>query len=721
MSSVDDEINSTLRFSLRHRLPVFIQTESAECGLACLAMIAHYYGNREGLAELRRLYPIAQTGVTLASLMKIAESLGLLGRPLRLEIDQIGLLKTPCILHWSMDHFVVLKRATRKAWIIHDPEFGERSLPPKEAARYFTGIALELAPGPQFKTAPRRPPVAISQLLGKISGLKTSLGYAFLLAGVLEIFALVSPLYVQILIDHVIASADHTLLGVIGAGFLLIMAAQTTVTAMRSWLLTTIGAKLNFSATRNVFSHLIRLPIDYFLKRSMGDVVSRFGAINTIQQTLTTKFVEVILDGVMTFVTLLLMLAYSKLLALFSLGAFLAYMMVRWFSFKVVREANLGQVMASASQQTLFIEAVRGQQTIKGFNRCTMESARYANRASHFVNATIGIQKFNILFTNVNSFIFGTQKICMLWAGADMAMNGGLSAGMLIAFMSYSDQFTTRSSALVDYAVDLRMLRLQADRLADIVHTETESAIESHYLGTLSDSSIRVADLSFSYGAQELPIIRTCNFSIADRESVALVGPSGCGKSTIAKLLLGLLQPDSGKIYIGGVEVAQLGKARVRDLIGAVLQEDMLFAGSILDNITFFNEHSDPTQAESVARTAGIHDDITAMPMGYNTLVGDMGSSLSSGQKQRIFLARALYKKPKILLLDEATSHLDVLREKSVNEAIRGLDLTRIIIAHRPETISSADRVLMFDQGGLVPLDRFTDLGIRDLVARAKN
>jgi ATP-binding cassette subfamily B protein RaxB len=706
-----------LNFSLRRRLPVIIQTESAECGLACIAMIAHYYGNKEGLPELRRANPIPQTGASLATLMRIADTLGMQGRPLRLEFEQISFLRTPCVLHWGMDHFVVLNRVTSKYLIIHDPEYGERRVSMGEASKFFTGVALELTPGANFKRAPVRPSIGIRQIFGKIIGLKSSLAYAIVLALVLEIFSLVAPLYVQILIDHVLTSGDYALLGVVGTGFLFIVGMQTLVTALRSWLLTSLGARLNFSASANIFSHLIRLPVDYFTKRSMGDVVSRFGAINTLQQTLTTKFVEVILDGLMTFVTLCLMMAYGKLLALFSVTAFALYILVRWVSYRIVREANLGQIMASANQQTLFIEAVRGQQTIKGFNKCMMQSARFSNRATTTVNATVGVQRFNIIFTNLNNFIFGAQKIIMLWVGAYMAMNGEISAGMLVAFMSYSDQFTSRSSGLVDYGVDLRMLRLQADRLADIVTTEPERDVQTNYLGSIPDASIRVEGMTYSYAGQDISILKECSFSIGHGESVAIVGPSGCGKSTLAKLLLGLLEPISGKIYIGGIDTGQLGKARVRELIGAVLQEDTLFAGSIIDNIAFFSERQDIEHVESVCRIAGIHDDIMCMTMGYNTLVGDMGSSLSSGQKQRIFLARALYKNPKILLLDEATSNLDVLRERTVNEAISQLDLTRVIIAHRPETISSADRVLMFDQGTLVSIDKTGPTGIAGVSA----
>jgi ATP-binding cassette subfamily B protein RaxB len=274
---------------------------------------------------------------------------------------------------------------------------------------------------------------------------------------------------------------------------------------------------------------------------------------------------------------------------------------------------------------------------------------------------------------------------------------------MLFAFMAYKEQFSARVAGLVDKIIDLRMLGLQGERLADIVLTAPEpecAAVSSDDV----DASLEVRGLSYRYSDMEPFVLLSCSFSIQAGESVALVGPSGGGKTTLLKLMLGLLPPTDGKVLAGSIDINKLGIDRYRKMVGTVMQDDQLFAGSIGDNISFFDPSPDHGSIERFARLAAVHDDIAAMPMGYNTLIGDMGAALSGGQKQRILLARALYKQPHILFLDEATSALDVQRERAVNDAIRSLNLTRIIIAHRPETIASADRVIVL-QGGKVAQD----------------
>jgi ATP-binding cassette subfamily B protein RaxB len=274
---------------------------------------------------------------------------------------------------------------------------------------------------------------------------------------------------------------------------------------------------------------------------------------------------------------------------------------------------------------------------------------------------------------------------------------------MLFAFMSYKDQFSARVAGLIDKMIDLRMLNLQGERLADIVLTPPEQAAQDAAPQAM-DASLEVRELSFRYSDMEPFVLLNCSFSVAPGESVAIVGASGGGKTTLVKLMLGLLAPTDGKIFAGGLDIQKLGIDRYRKLVGTVMQDDQLFAGSIADNICFFDPSPDQSAIEHFARMAAVHDDIAAMPMGYNTLIGDMGAALSGGQKQRILLARALYKRPRILFLDEATSALDVQKEKAVNDAIRSLKLTRIIIAHRPETIASAERVIVL-QGGKVAQD----------------
>jgi len=305
----------------------------------------------------------------------------------------------------------------------------------------------------------------------------------------------------------------------------------------------------------------------------------------------------------------------------------------------------------------------------------------------------------DIAYQASHSLIFGIERVAIIWLAALMVLKGEFSAGMLIAFAAYADQFTSRAAGLIDKWNDFRMLGLHAERVADIALTPAETSLEAGYAGPLPVDCVEVKNLGFRYAEGEPWVFKDCSLRIEAGECVAIAGPSGCGKTTLAKLLLGLLEPTEGTILFGGIDIRKLGLARYRSAVAAVLQDDTLFAGSIADNIAFFDPDATPLKVEAAARLAHIHDEVVAMPMNYQSLVGDMGSSLSGGQKQRVLLARALYRRPKLLVLDEATSHLDVERERQINAVIKRMKLTRLVIAHRPETLASADRVIALQSG----------------------
>lgn len=688
------EFKETLHFGWRRRLPMLLQTEAAECGLACLAMIARYHGFDTDLPALRRRFSLSLKGATLARLVEMGEQLHLQARPLRLDLDELRQLRTPCILHWNLNHFVVLRGMRGRGVWLHDPAVGERVLPLEEVSRSFSGVALELIPTAGFQRAKEHRPLAWRALTGRIEGLKRALSQIFLFALVLEIFALVMPWFMQIVLDQVLAEGDSNLLAMVGIGFMLLMLAQTAVSTMRGWTVICLGTRLNLTWGSNVFGHLLRLPEAYFGKRHLGDVVSRFNSVGAIQHTLTTRVVEVVLDGLMTVLTLGMMTLYSGWLTALTLAAFVLYVGVRVASYQVFREASSGEIVAAAKQQSIFLESIRGNQAIRLNNGISARTSKYVNATTDALNRTLVTQRFGLIFGSLNKIIFGTERIGMLWLGAYLALQGKLSAGMLVAFAAYSDQFTSRAASLVDYVVDLKMLGLQGERLADIVLEPPERDVDNGYMGPEPAPSIEVRNLGFRYARGEPWVLRHLDFTIRAGESVAIVGSSGCGKSTLAKVLLGLLDPEEGEVLIGEIPLQRLGKEAYRRMLGTVMQDDQLFAGSIADNIALFDPVAPQIRIEAAARLAGMHDDIVAMPMGYHSLVGDMGSTLSGGQKQRVLLARALYRKPKILVLDEATSHLDIACERNVSAAIARMRVTRIVIAHRPETIARADRVM---------------------------
>ncbi|MBR7784217.1 peptidase domain-containing ABC transporter [Undibacterium luofuense] len=702
-------------------MKTILQNESSECGLACLAMVASYYGYYSDLPELRRRFSISLKGVTLAQLMRHAASLHLSTRPLRLELDEVSKLQTPSILHWNLNHFVVLKKVV-KSWrgkvllVLLDPAVGERQVTLQEASAHFTGIALELFPSAKFQKKSERKKVEISELTGHIVGLRPAIGQVILLALALEIFSVFSPLFNQFVVDEVIVSGDKELLTVLVFGFGLLMITQTAINLARSWFLMRWSMDISFQWSARVFAHLTHLPVSFFEKRHLGDIVSRFGSIGVIQNTLTSLCVESVLDGLMALLALGMMLVYSFKLSLLVLVVVFIYVLIRLISYHPFREASQERLILSSKESSHFLETVRAISPLKLFGREDERRARWLNLKMDVQNRDIKTQKMAILFKIVNTTLFGIQGLALFYVGAGQVMSKTLSVGMLMAFSSYSSTFSGRVFNLIDLAVNLKMLVLHSERLADIVleDAEVDSAIETDL--SRINSNITLKNVKFRYSEGEPWILNGINLTIQSGQSVAIVGPSGCGKTTLCKIILGLLKATEGDVLIDDIPIQQLGLKAYRQLVGTVMQDDVLLAGSIKDNIAFFDAHNNQSEVERCAQLAAIHHDIIKMPMGYQTLVGDMGSSLSGGQKQRLLLARALYKKPKILALDEATSHLDVDNESKVNDALKKLQLTRIMVAHRPETINAAERVVILLDGTTSELRPASSLPIRGLV-----
>ncbi|KIC84826.1 peptidase domain-containing ABC transporter [Pantoea agglomerans] len=693
-----------LNLSFRQKLPVLRQTQAAECGLTCIGMIAGFYGHHIDMVSLRQRFPTSTKGSTLANVMSFAQNLGLGCRAVRLELDELNKLNLPCVLHWDLNHFVVLKSISKNKIIIHDPARGVRKVLMDEVSTSFTGVALELYPAATFEKKNEKKSISMLNLIRNVSGIGSAFTQVAVLSLALEFFGIISPFYMQWVIDQVLVSSDRDLLTLLGVAFICITLFQNLISALRSWVTTWFSSMLSVQWSSNLCAHLLGLPLNYFEERHVGDILSRFGSLGNIQSTLTGRFISSIFDGVMALVTLGVIFTYNASLTFVVIGLFLLYALIRWISFEPFRRANEDQLMASAVVQSQLLESIRGVQAIKLNNKQDLRVSTYTNETIESTNKGITTQKLSIGFSTLQGTISGVGKIILIWLAAAQVLEGNFTSGMLVAFISFSDQFISRSGGLINALIEFKMLRLHGERLSDIVLTQKEQDMDNNVALADDKGPVRldISQLAFRYSETEEDIFSGFNLSIEAGQSIAIVGPSGQGKTTLAKLLLGLLKPDCGTICINGVDHTKLGMIHYRDMIGSVMQSDILFAGSIMDNIGFFDANLDRKRVERVARVAQIHNDIMAMPMGYNSMVGDMGSSLSGGQIQRVILARALYRNPRILILDEATSHLDVARESAINDAIKHMSVTRIIIAHRPETILSADRIIQISRNGII-------------------
>lgn len=694
-----------LGFLTHSRVRLVRQTEIAECGLASLTMVANYHGLDIDLGTMRRRFAPSLRGAALKTLMGLADRIGLTPRAVKLPLEQLPNLHVPAVLHWDMNHYVVLERVKGEKALIHNPDGRSIWMQMAEVSDHFTGVALELRPSNDFQTGKQRERLRLSQLWQRMTGIKRALLQVLVLTLVLQAFVLASPYYMQLAIDQALPALDHNLLTVLALGFGLFTLINAGAALLRSFVLLVAGTSIGFSLASNIARRLFRLPIDWFEKRHTGDILSRFQSVGPIQAMLTTGAIAALVDGMMAILTLGLMLWYSPSLAAVALIAFALYGIVRGISFSFEREAIEASIIAGGKEQSTLIETLRGITTLRLFGRETLRHALWQTRLTDAVNANVRVSRIGIWQATANALIFGIENIVTIWLAVGFVINGaGFSVGMVFAYMAYKGQFLGKAAALIDQAIAFRMLGLHLERLSDIALSDEDKCFgPSLDIQTALKGRIELKSVYYRYGASDPLVLDDTNLTIEPGEHVAITGPSGGGKSTLVKLILGLVEPEAGEVLVDGLPLARFGHKSFHSQIAAVLQEDSLFAGSLADNIALFDDTVDMERVVAAATAASIHDDIVRMPMQYETLVGDMGSTLSGGQKQRVLLARALYRRPRILVMDEGTAHLDFQHEQVVNAAIAMMGITRIIVAHRRETIAQAERGLVMDGGKLTP------------------
>ncbi|EAU0671182.1 peptidase domain-containing ABC transporter [Salmonella enterica] len=685
---------SRLEISLFRRVPVIHQTESSECGIACLAMVFGHYGKSIDLFSLRQQFNISSRGATLYSIRTIAVQMGMTARALSLDLNELNVLRRPCILHWNFNHFVVLVSVKRNGFVLHDPARGRIIVSKAEASKCFTGIALELWPGSTFRRERVKKRLNLVTLINSIHGIKGALLKIFALSIVVEAIGLILPAGTQLVMDHALPAGDRGLLSMICISLMFFILLRATVSTSRAWISLIMGTLVNIQWQSGLFSHLLRLPLSYFERRKLGDIQSRFGSLNTLRTTFTTSIVGAIMDGIMVCGLLIMMLLYGKSLTWVVLGFTVVYIAIRLFTYTYYRQLSEEQLIMEARVSSYFMETLYGIAAVKMQGMTDRRHTHWFNLQTDAINTGIRVTKMDLFFGGLNIFISACEQTIILWLGISLVMDNEMTIGMFVAFGAYRMQFSDRISTLVGFLLQLRMMSLHNERISDIALNEQESVKPDIPVSEkITPVSLDVKSLTFRYDQQSMPVFSELNLTVSPGESVAIIGPSGSGKTTLMKVLCGLFKADSGQVLIDGNDIQQMGVNNYRKITGCVMQDDRLFSGTIRENICGFAENIDDEWMVECAKASFIHDTIISMPMGYDTLTGELGEGLSGGQKQRLFIARALYRKPRILFMDEATSALDSKSENYVNSAIKSLNITRIIIAHRESTIKSVDRV----------------------------
>lgn len=692
-----------LSFAGRRRLPMVRQETVSECGLACVAMLAGYHGDATDLSVLRRKHGASLNGVTLAGIMRVCRSRHLTARAIRCEVNELHKLRAPCILHWEFKHFVVLSGVRGDALLLHDPAVGSRTVSLHDAGIAFTGVALEVTPSPTFRRREPARRLGLIDLVTTGATLRRVFPAAMLLALIAELFLLATPFYLQAVIDQVLVKGDRSLLDVLAAGFALLLLFQVLAMTMRRLLFQYLSQTTIFDMSSRVLQRLLRLPLDYFHRRELGDIQQRLQALSAIRTFLTQSAPAMLLDGMFLLLVGFMLFVYAPVMSAAVVATLLLYAAWRWGIFHTMFMQAHAAVRAEAATQTHLLETLRSAQTIK---MCAGEARRASDWQNLFadkVNAVIRVGNLQIADAAVHHLMFQGLHVVIIYLLAQKALRGEMSIGQVSAYMAYLGMFVMRASGIVNRIVELKLLQVPLQRLADIVFHETEpdrasAAAQSHRFS----GSVALRAIAYRHAEHDPPVLSACTVQVSRGEFIAIRGRSGCGKSTLLRLLAGLAWPSAGQLLYDGRPAADWAQSNLRRSIGTVLQGDVLLSGSIADNIALFADACDMRRVRRAAQSAMIDDYIEALPMAYQTRIGDLGSAFSVGQTQRILLARALYRRPCLLLLDEITGALDADTERQVVASLRRLDATRILVTHSEVVMRAADRVVELVGGQLV-------------------
>jgi ABC-type bacteriocin/lantibiotic exporter with double-glycine peptidase domain len=683
------------------RIPVIQQLDASDCGAACLAMVLTYHGKEVGLNEVRQVLGVSRDGATALALLEAARWYGLRGRGVSLEVEDLDYLPAGSILHWEFRHFLVFERLGPGGVDVVDPAIGRRRVPLEEFRRSFTGVALLLEPGDTFvrEKGQGRPMVRhLKQLLFQ-SGL---LPRILLTSALVQLFALGLPALTGALTDRVVPRGDYHLLLVLCVAMASLIGFQLLAALVRSLLLLHLRTELDARLTLGFVDHLVELPYVFFQRRTAGDLMNRLNSNTTIRELLTSGALAGLLDGSLVLMYLLLLFVVNGPLGFLVLGLGLLQVAVFFLTWRRQAELMARNLEAEAKSEAYQVEFLTGMETLKAMGGEHRAVDRWSGLFVEVLNVSLLRGRLNALVDAVMSTLRLGAPLIILCFGAWQVLRGGLSLGSMLALNAVAVGFLGPLSNLVSTLTQLQLLGSYLDRIHDVLDAPREQEQDTVRRAPALTGRILLDKVSFRYDANAPLVTRDVSVEIKPGQLVAIVGRSGAGKSTLANLLLGMYRPSSGHILYDDTELSELDLRSVRQQVGIVLQNPALFSASIRSNITL----ADPTlplqNVVDAARMAHIHDEILAMPMGYESILLDRGTSLSGGQRQRLALARALVRKPAILLLDEATSALDAITESKVHQALAELKCTRIVIAHRLSTVVGADLILTMEDGALV-------------------
>jgi ATP-binding cassette subfamily B protein RaxB len=658
------------------------QAEVSECGLACAAMVANSSGNGVSLTDLRREYPVSLSGMSLRSLMIVLNDLGFSVRPMRVDITDMKALTTPCILHWDMDHYVVLSKISRSHVVIHDPAIGVRRLDYAEVNDLFTGVVLECLTSQRFTRSSAPQELRLSELWKPHAGFFSSSLAILLLVISGEALGLSAPALTQVAIDRVMPAGDIRSLVTLTAALVVLGITAATLQLWKNQRASKLSATVSFSIERGVVSHLLRLPTTFLERRSIGDVLGRLDSVAPITTFLSHDCSIMLVDGVVFCLCTMLLLAYHPSLFLIPAVGLVLTAIAKLIYLQSVKAMAASRLRADAREKSVSIESLRAHRALKLFGREFERLLLWQSSIAAGIQASVNMSNQAFTWAYILAVVGTLEGGTLLLMGGWQVALGSMTIGSFVAFSAYASMFSGRGAALLDHTQNFRMLRLHQNRISDIVKAPAELISRSPFDASIPISSLCLVDVSFRYSRFSTETLTNVSFVVPCGKLTLISGRSGGGKSTLIKILAGLLIPEKGQLLVNGAPLTSFGVEDFRRRVGVVMQDDTLLSGTLAENIAFFVSNIKLERVQELALVLGLHDEIMKMPMGYRSLVGDMGSVLSGGQKQRLLIARALYHDPDIILLDEGTANLDFGNEVNVLKQLQTLKKTVVMVSH---------------------------------------
>ena len=680
------------------KVPFVMQMDAVECGAACLCMILAYYKKYVSLEDMRVACGVSRDGTKAKHLLAAARYYGMEAVGVRCPARNLFSSALPCILYWQYRHFVVLCGVDRKGnAVINDPERGCVHIPMAQLEADYSGVCLRMQPGEGF-AAEGKPRQAglLTPYVRRIAPMLALVAVQALLVMALQ---LLQPLLDQRYVDNVLADPDAWLipfLWVCAAAFALSLAAS----ALQAFCTSRLLMNMTRESTSDFLRHTLSLPLRFFASRSGSDLVSRQNMLADTGVKLLTRIIPMLSSILTLAVSLLLMVRYSPVLALTGVAGLALQMFARRKSaraydnaMRVVARDEAGHI----ENTTMMLEAI---ESIRVASSEKNVFARWGNTEALLHNSQLDCRR--ILWLNrIDGIITDAMPFLMLFGGAALIIAGQMTAGMLLAFQGVYSRFCGPAGTLSETGGEIHQVKVALERVQDVMDARPDP-VAGATRNCAWTGRVEMRDVSFGYAPLEPPFIRHFNLSLLPGQSVALTGPTGSGKTTVASLLAGLYTPGEGEVLFDGVPVGQLEHRSFTGHVSVVDQEVVLFADTIRNNITLWDDSISQEDVEEACRLACIHEEILLRPDGYDTLLSEDGRNLSGGQRQRLEIARALVRKPRILMLDEATSALDARTEQQIVRNLQAANITLIAVAHRLSTIRSCDEIVVMDHGQIV-------------------